>query len=276
MTTSSDDVGRGEALTIAERIALFAQAREIVGVWTLSPGCRPALRSCSMVLTTMYLAELRPRHEASRPMYATMVCSTVRSIYGCSDDLAVQWVEREQAYRAALSGQSDSLTFAARCDTAWVYAAVDRVDDGLVAAQAIVTEAARSPDPDNPNMLRSKVCLAISLSRAGRPAAAAELCQQVLATFQSGSSAQLDIELTRIALGLIQLAAGRPGTATALFESAAAAVHQLFRRTSNPEAAQELDIPAACLCRFTMRHGVAISGPSRRPLRQAEPSRSSD
>ncbi|WP_433755442.1 hypothetical protein [Nocardia sp. CA-135398] len=294
------DRGRSqrEALTLAERIALFAQAIEvdfgakiaeqrapaaalyerIVGVDT-SLGASDAalddldsvarlslsLRLCSAALSEYYLV-LHARHTAIQPMYANLV-SVIVAYHTHSDlESAISLVEAEQAHATTQFGQTDARSLAALCDTAWVYAASGRVDEGLALARAGAADAAPSLPPDDPDVLRSKVCLAVCLSQAGQPDTATGICEQVLAELRAHESAPLDILITRLALGLAQLAAGHLDAATAACEPAAAELYRLVRRAGMPEGAQQLAIPAACLRRYCGLHADALSGPPRREL----------
>lgn len=292
-----------EALTLADRIALYAQAAEIefaieiegaeqrataaalyertVGFDTgrsapdatldaLDSTARMSLslRLCSGVLSEC-LRVPHPRHPALRPMYGNLVSAMVSNTR--SDmALAVSMVEDEQAYAKTKFGQTDPRALAALCDTAWVYTASRCVDEGLALAHAGVADSALSPDPDSLNVLRSKVCLAVCLLRAGQPDTATGICEQVLAELRAHESAPLDIPFTRLALGLTQLAAGLSNAAATTCESAAAELHSFVRRTPMPKEAQQLAIPAACLLRYCALHIEALSGPPRR-LTQSVP-----
>jgi len=315
MGTSPDDVGRPrpgpqnnrrDELTLADRIALYAQAvaaelldetagrnvsavalyEQIINLdeplgapdsppGEMDPSARLSLclRLCSWVLGTSYLAVWRPRYTASNPMYAELVTATVANPHldPISLEVAVSLVEQEQAHNVAQFGQNDPRTLAAQRDTAWVYTAAGRVEDGLALARAVAADATQRPAPNSLDVLRSNVCLAVCLSEAGHHDTATGILEQVLAELRSHESAPLDTMLTRIALGLAHLAAGRHGAATAAYEPLAAELHRLFRRTPAPEGAQQLNIPAACLCRYIEHHVKAISGPSRRPLNEKEP-----
>ncbi|MEV6335779.1 hypothetical protein AB0M12_13815 [Nocardia vinacea] len=282
-----------EAPTLADRIALFAQAVEagaraeiaeqsapvaalyerIVGVDTglsapdaalddLDSAARLSLslRLCSAALSE-YFRVPHARHTAMQPMYANLVSAMVVNHTYSDLALAISLVEEEQAHATTQFGQTDARSLAARCDTAWVYSASGRVEAGLALAHAGAADAAASLHPGGPDVLRSKVCLAVCLSQAGQPDTATEICEQVLAELRAYESAPLDIMITRLALGLAQLAAGRLDAATAACESAAAELYHFFRRTPMPEGAQQLAIPAACLHRYCDLQAEALSPP---------------
>ncbi|WP_433207215.1 hypothetical protein ACQP1G_21555 [Nocardia sp. CA-107356] len=292
-----------EALTLADRIALFAQAVEagvgveiaeqkapvaalyerIVGVDTGL--CAPdaalddldsagrlslSLRLCSAALSGFFRVP-HARHTAVRPMYANLVSAMVANYIYSDLALAISLVEEEQAHAATQFGQTDARSLAARCDTAWVYTASGRVDEGLALAHAVAADAASSLRSDGPDVLRSKVCLAVCLSQAGQPDTATGICEQVLAELRAHESAPLDILITRLALGLAQLAAGHLDAAAAVCEPAAAELYHFVRRTAMPEEAQQLAIPAACLRRYCGLHAEALSGPPRRRLTESLP-----
>lgn len=292
-----------EALTLADRIALFAQAAEadvgaetaeqrapvaalyerIVGVDTglsapdaalddLDSAARLSLslRLCSAALSECSRVP-HARHTAVRPMYANLVSAMVANHTYSDLALAISLVEEEQSHATTQFGRTDARSLAARCDTAWVYTASGRVDEGLALARASAADAAPSLHPDGPDVLRSKVCLAVCLSQAGQPDTATGICEQVLAELRAHESAPWDILITRLALGLAQLAAGRLDAATAACEPAAAELYQFARRTAMPEGAQQLAIPAACLRRYCGLHAEALSGPPRRRLTESLP-----
>ncbi|MEV6391227.1 hypothetical protein [Nocardia xishanensis] len=295
--------GQREALTLADRIALFAQAVEadvgteiaeqrapvatlyerIVGVDTglsvpdaalddLDSAARLSLslRLCSAALSG-YSQVPHARHTAMRPMYANLVSAMVANHTFSDLAWAISLVEEEQAHATTQFGQTDARSIAARCDTAWVCTASGRVDEGLALAHAGAADAASSLHPDGPDVLRSKVCLAVCLSQAGQPDTATGICEQVLAELRAHESAPWDILITRLALGLAQLAAGRLEAATAACESAAAELYRFVRRTPMPEAAQQLAIPVACLRRYCGLHAEALSGQPRRQPTESLP-----
>ncbi|MFF0613539.1 hypothetical protein ACFYUD_33230 [Nocardia tengchongensis] len=295
-----------QALTLADRIALYAQAAEIeseiedeiaepraaavalyeriVGVDTERSAPEAALddldsatrlslslRMCAAALSR-YSQVLHPRHPALRPMYPTLVSALVanhtRSELAA---LAISMVEEEHAYATTQFGQTDPRSLAARRDTAWVYTASGRIDEGLALAHAGAADAAPSLHPDGLDAQRSRVCLAVCLSRAGQPDTAIGICEQVLAKPRPHESAALDIPITRLALGLAQLAAGGLDAATATCESAAAELYHFVRRTPMSEEAHQLAIPAGCLQRYCYLHTEALSGPPRKRLTESLP-----